>query len=204
MNRIASTFLAIAMLSCVTIAGEFNSVLSVGDTAPSWDALPTTGGETLAMDQLSESDVIVLAFICNSCPYAIDVEDRLIKLHRDYNERRVTVVAVNVNTIEADAMPAMIEKAKQKAFPFVYLYDASQRIAKDYGAKYTPQFFVVNKDRKVIYMGAMDDSPDGKEVTKPYVRNAIDAALAGESVTVSETVPIGCRIRVKRLRRKAR
>lgn len=185
-------------------AGEYNSVLDIGDAAPTWDALPATDGKTLAMHQLSKSDVVVLAFTCNSCPYGVDAEDRLIKLHQDYHDRSVSVVAVNVNTIEADAMPAMTQKAEQKKFPFAYLFDESQQIAKAYGAKYTPEFFVINKERKVVYMGSLDDSPDGKKVTRSFVRDAIEATLAGKAIETTETVPIGCRIRLQRERGKSR
>ena len=186
------------------VAGEFNTVLDVGDPAPEWSDLPTTEGTNSSLKDLSDSKVVVLAFTCNSCPYAIDAEERLIALSKDYAEKSVTVIAVNVNTIEEDAMPAMKEKAKEKEFPFAYLYDESQQIARDYGAKYTPQFFVLDADQKVAYMGAMDDSPDGRNVTKPYLRNAVDEILAGKPVTVSETVPIGCRIRMERQRRSRR
>lgn len=185
-------------------AGEFNSVLDIGDPAPKWSELPTTADTNLSLKDLSDSKVVVVAFTCNSCPYAVDVEDRLIALTKDYAEKSVTVIAVNVNTIEDDAMPAMKEKAKEKGFPFAYLYDDSQQIARDYGAKYTPQFFVLDADRKIAYMGAMDDSPDGRNVNKPYLRNAVDELLAGKPVTVSETVPIGCRIRMERQRRSRR
>jgi peroxiredoxin len=202
MIRTFRSFVAILLVTGWVNAGEFNSVLDIGDTAPAWSALPATDGKSVAMDQLADAKVIVLAFICNSCPYAVDAEDRLIKLHQDFHDQSVAVVAVNVNKIEADAMPAMFAKANQKEFPFVYLFDESQQIAKDYGAKYTPEFFVVNQDRKVIYMGAMDDSPDGKKVTQSYVRDAIQASLTGDSVRVKETVPIGCRIRLERQRRK--
>ncbi|KLU07721.1 PPO candidate 1 [Rhodopirellula islandica] len=186
------------------IAGEFNTVLDIGDPAPEWNELPSTDGKKSSLTQWSDSKVVVLAFTCNSCPYAIDAEERLIALTKDYAERSVSVIAVNVNTIEEDAMPAMKEKAKEKQFPFAYLYDESQQIARDYGAKYTPQFFVLDADRKIAYMGAMDDSPDGRNVTQPHLRNAIDEVLAGKPVTVSETVPVGCRIRMERQRRSRR
>ncbi|PHQ35519.1 thioredoxin family protein [Rhodopirellula bahusiensis] len=185
-------------------AGEFNTVLDIGDPAPEWSELPTTAGETSSLKDLSDSKFVVLAFTCNSCPYAVDAEKRLISLTKDYAEKSVSVIAVNVNTIEDDAMPAMKVKAAEKSFPFAYLYDESQQIARDYGAKYTPQFFLLDADRKIAYMGAMDDSPDGQKVTQPHLRNAIDEVLAGEPVTLSETVPVGCRIRMERQRRSRR
>ncbi|MCG8649137.1 MAG: thioredoxin family protein, partial [Pirellulales bacterium] len=138
---------------------------------------------------------------CNSCPYAVDVEDRLIALEKDYASRGVALVAINVNKVKKDLLPAMKETAEDKGFKFPYLFDESQQIAKDYGAKYTPEFFVLNQQRKVVYMGSLDDSPDGKNVAKRYVRAAVDAVLSGEQPAVSETVPIGCRVRFERQRR---
>lgn len=184
-----------------TAAGEFNSVLDIGDPAPRWSELPTTDGNTSSLQDLREAKVIVLAFTCNSCPYAVDVEQRLVELAKHYADSSVAVVAVNVNTIEEDAMPAMKAKATDRSFPFTYAFDETQQIARDYGAKYTPEFFVLDQRRRVAYMGSLDDSPDGRKVTQPHVRNAIDALLAGEAISVTETVPVGCRIRMERERR---
>ena len=192
----------LGMVSAVSAdAGEFNSVLSIGDQAPVWNALPSASGRTLSMDDIGDAKVIVLVFTCNSCPYAIDIEDRLIRLHRDYAAKSVSLVAVNVNTIVDDALPAMKDKATERGFEFEYLYDQSQQIAKDYGAKYTPEFFVIGRDRKIAYMGSMDDSPDGESVSQRYVDQAIQACLEGGTPSVQETVPIGCRIRMQRQRR---
>lgn len=197
--------IALVLLGMVTAmvaqAGEFNSVLRIGDKAPVWNALPSASGKTLSLDDFADAKVIVLAFTCNSCPYAIDVEDRLIGLHRKYAAKSVALVAVNVNTIDDDALPAMKDKATERGFEFEYLYDQSQQIAKDYGAKYTPEFFVIGPDRNVAYMGSMDDSPDGTMISKRYVEQAIKACLDGDTPSVQETVPIGCRIRMHRQRR---
>ncbi len=182
-------------------AGEFNSVLDIGDPAPHWTNLPTTDGKTSSLGDLREAKVIVVAFTCNSCPYAVDVEQRLIELTKHYADSSVVVVAVNVNTIEDDAMPAMKAKAKAESFPFTYAFDDTQRIARDYGAKYTPEFFVLDQRRRVAYMGSLDDSPDGRNVTQRYVQNAIDGLLAGKAFSVTETVPVGCRIRMERQHR---
>ena len=96
----------------------------------------------------------------------------------------------------------MKKKVEEKGFKFPYLFDESQQIAKDFGAGFTPEFFVLNKDRKVVYMGAFDDSPNADKVKTQHVENAVAAALAGKSPAVIETVPIGCRIRIERRRRK--
>lgn len=158
-------------------------------------------GQAHSRSDLDDAKVVVVAFICNSCPYAVDVEDRLIWLHENYSPRGVAVVTINVNTIDEDAIDAMKQKADQRSFAFDYLYDPTQNIAKEFGAMTTPQFFVLGSDRKIVYMGSMDDSPDGKSITRRYVAEAIDAALQDAAPEIGETVPIGCLIRYAREKR---
>ncbi|QDS90325.1 thiol-disulfide oxidoreductase [Rosistilla ulvae] len=185
-----------------TSAGEFNQVLSVGDAAPTWNDLPGIDGSAHGLDDWKQAEVVVVAFTCNSCPYATDVEQRLIALTKDYEDHGVAVVAINSNKVPDDELPAMKERAAMAKFNFPYLSDPTQQTAKAYGAITTPEFYVLDKERRIVYMGAMDDSPDGKQIEHPYVRQAIDAALTGGKPAVAETVPIGCRIRFPRVRRK--
>ena len=199
---IAMTVLLTVSIGGVSMAGEYNQVLNIGDSAPQWNELPGTDGESHSSDDLKKSKSVVVVFTCNSCPYAVDVENRLIALHEKYSTKGVSLIAINVNKVDDDLMPAMREKADEKGFQFAYLFDETQKIAKDFGAKYTPEFFVINGDRRVVYMGAMDDSPDGKNVSRRYVESAVDAVLSGKTPEVTETVPIGCRIRMERERRK--
>ena len=189
------------MLQSNVAAGEFNPVLDIKDPAPKWAALPATDGKRYAFDDFKEKDVLVVAFTCNSCPYAVDYEDRLIAFSRKIKDSKVGFVAINVNKVEEDLLPAMKQRAKEKGFNFPYLFDETQEIAKKYGAGYTPEFFVLNKERQVIYMGAMDDSPDADKVKVRYVDLAIQAAQAGKLPAKQETIAIGCRIRIERKRR---
>ncbi|MFG0263490.1 MAG: thioredoxin family protein [Novipirellula sp. JB048] len=202
------SFTMLAALLCCppsTQAGEFNATLDIGDDAPAWEQLPGTDDQAHSLADLKAFDVVVVAFTCNSCPYAVDVEDRLIALQQRFAAQKVAIVAINVNKIEADLLPAMKQRATEKRFNFQYLFDASQQIAKEFGAKSTPEFFVLGRDRKLVYMGAFDDSPDGRNVTQPYVARAVEAALSGENPSLSETAPIGCRIRFERnLRKRSR
>lgn len=181
-------------------AGEFNKVLTVGDPAPAWKDLEGTDGNKHSLADLANKDVVVVAFTCNSCPVAVGYEDRLIAFARKHAtpESKVAVVAVNVNTIPDDRLPKMKERAEKKKFPFPYLYDPSQQIAKAYGATYTPEFFVLNKERKVVYMGAMDDKSEAKDATASFLEPAVAAALAGRSPDKGETLARGCRIRFER------
>ncbi|MDA1164007.1 MAG: thioredoxin family protein [Planctomycetota bacterium] len=185
-------------------AGEFNPVLSIGDKAPEWKELPGVDGKKHSLSDLKKQDVVVLVFTCNSCPYAVDYEDRLIAFSKKYfaPDSKVAIVAVNVNKVEEDLPPKMKEKAAAKEFHFPYLFDESQLIAKVYGAGFTPEFFVLNRDREIVYMGAMDDSPNADKVKRRYVEEAVAAALGGKLPEIRESVPIGCRIRIERTRRK--
>ncbi|OYP33783.1 thioredoxin family protein [Rhodopirellula sp. MGV] len=204
---VTSAFAILVVLSVdsqPSIAGKYNSVLNIGDKAPTWKDLPGTDGKTHSSDQLENAKATVVVFTCNSCPYALDAEDRIIEFTKQYTPKGVSVVAINVNKVEEDLLPAMTERAKEKSYPFTYLFDESQQVAKDFGAKYTPEFFVLDADYKLVYMGAFDDSPDGDAVNEHYVRDAVDGILQAKKIDVTETVPIGCRIRLERERRRRR
>jgi peroxiredoxin len=185
----------------VTCAGEYNPVLSIDDSAPTWKDLPGVDGQKHSSADLAKSKAIVLVFTCNSCPYAIDYEKRIIALTKQFASQGVAVVAVNVNKIPEDSLDEMTARATSQGFNFAYLYDNSQQIARDYGATYTPEFFVLDQQRKIAYMGALDDSPAVDKVQEQFVVNALTALLAGERPKVTETVAIGCRIRLERKRR---
>jgi peroxiredoxin len=182
--------------------GEFNKTLSPGDAAPAWKDLPGTDGQKHSLADLKKFDVVVVVFTCNSCPIAIDYEPRILAFHQKHcgPEAKVTLVAINVNTIKEDNLPEMIKRAAKKKYGFAYLYDESQEIAKKFGATSTPEFFVLNKDRQVTYLGAMDDAGPPNEATVNYLEEAVKATLAGEKPKVAETLPRGCKIRWNRPR----
>ncbi|HUG66205.1 MAG TPA: thioredoxin family protein [Pirellulaceae bacterium] len=185
----------------VTSAGEYNPVLSIGDPAPGWKDLPGVDGQKHSSADLEKSKAIVLVFTCNSCPYAVDYEKRIIALTEQFASRDVAVVAVNVNKVPEDSLDEMRARAASQGFNFAYLYDDSQQIARDYGATYTPEFFVLDQQRKIAYMGALDDSPAADKVQEQFVVKALTALLDGQRPKVTETVAIGCRIRLERKRR---
>lgn len=187
-----------------TLAGEYNEVLSIGDKAPDWKDLPGVDGKKHSLADLADKKVVVLVFTCVSCPTAADYEDRIQELTRHYaaSKAPVAVVAVSVNRVEEDTLPALTKRAAEKDFQFTYLHDESQKIARDYGAIFTPEFYVLDRDRKVVYMGAMDDATDPKAVKATYVRDAVDAVLAGAMPSVTETIARGCRVRYARERRR--
>lgn len=191
------------VLAASTKAGEFNEVLNIGDAVPTWKDLPGTDGKLHSLSDYKDRDVVVLVFTCASCPTAVDYEDRINDLAKRFggDKGKVAVVAVCVNRVKGDTLADLTERAKQREFAFDYLHDESQKIAKDYGAIFTPEFYVLNRDRKLVYMGAMDDHSDATKAQKSFVEAAINATLKGETPTVKETIARGCRVRYARERK---
>ncbi len=183
------------VLSVCCVAAEYNTTLDVGDAAPDWGALVGTDEETYRLSDFGDKELIVVVFTCNTCPVAVDYEGRMIALQKDYNAKGVQVVAINVNTNDGNDYEAMKVRAAEKQFNFPYLYDETQQSARDFGATVTPHVFVLDKDRKVAYMGAFDDHRDESKVENHHVRTAIDQLLDGKTPQVTETRQFGCGIK---------
>ncbi|HJZ59981.1 MAG TPA: thioredoxin family protein [Gemmataceae bacterium] len=178
--------------------GKYNKVLGIGDKAPAWKDLEGVDGKKHSLADLKDKDVVVVVFTCNSCPVASGYEDRIIAFAKDHAgpDTKVALVAINVNTNKDDALPAMKARAEQKKFNFPYLFDPTQQIARDYGAVFTPEFFVLDKDRKVAYTGAMDDKAPPNTPSAVYLEPAVKAVLAGKPAPTAETsAAAGCRIK---------
>lgn len=186
--------------------GQFNPDKNIGDQAPAWIDLLGTDGEKHSLQDLAKYQAVVVVFTCNSCPYAVDYQNRINDFAKKYQgeDAKVAVVAINVNAVPADTLEKMKERAAEEEFVFPYLYDESQQIAKDYGAGRTPEFFVLNQERKIVYMGAFDDNTKVAEVKKHYVADAVDAVLTGGKVAVAETAPVGCAIRWAKEKRRTK
>jgi peroxiredoxin len=187
-------FVLLAMFMVVLAGRSDAATLTIGAAAPGFAGLAGTDGKSHSLADYKDAKLLVLVFTCNHCPVAKAYEDRLIALQRDYGAKGVQVVAVNVNNLPADRMPEMEKRAKQKGFNFPYLYDPSQKIGHRYGAAVTPHVFVLDNDRKVAYIGAIDDSMQAKEVKSRYLRNALDSLLEGKKPTVATTRQFGCGI----------
>jgi peroxiredoxin len=197
MIRFLFAAVLLALAASHAAAGKFNKKLNVGDPAPTWDKLEATDGKKYAFADFKDKDVLVVVFTCNSCIVAEGYEERLTAFAAECNkaDSKVGFVAINVNTGKADALPAMKERAARRKFGFTYLYDPSQKTATAYGANFTPECFVLNKDRKVVYMGAFDDKPEGTPKAH-HVADAVKAALAGKAATTAETsAAAGCKIK---------
>lgn len=193
-----------ASLERAALAGAYNPVLNVGDKAPEWKDLPGIDGKKHSLADLKSSDVVVVCFTCNSCDSATDYEDRIVALAKKYADpkSKVAFVAVNVNKIPEDNLANMKKRAETKKFPFAYVFDETQKIAKDFGATFTPEFFVLDKNRKIAYMGGLDDSSNAKLAKNNYLEAAIESVVKGQKPKTAETVAIGCMIRYERERRK--
>jgi peroxiredoxin len=199
------TTLALSLMLLATrlaTAGTYNQVLNIGDPAPAWEILPGVDGQPHSLAELKDKPVVVVVFTCNSCPVAVEYEDRINAFAKQHAgpDGKVALVAINCNKLEADLLPAMQARAKAKGFVFPYLSDVSQKTGRAYGAFRTPEFFVLDRDRKVVYMGAMDGF--GETAGTNYLEAAVTAALAGKTPETTETIARGCAIRYARERRK--
>ena len=203
-RRTCTNVIAMCALSAIVADGVcVAEVIEIGSVAPAWCDLPGTDGRTYSMSDYADATVIVLIFTCNGCPYAVDYEDRIIALQTRYKDSvsGVQVVAINSNAASADSIEKMKVRSAAKKFNVPYLRDESQGVAESYGAVYTPEFFVLNGKRELVYRGAMDDNTDSAQVKVQYVALAVDSALKGERPAITEVGARGCAIRRKRRRR---
>jgi len=201
MIRFATALLVAAgmALASPALAGEFNKKVSIGDAAPAFTSLEGVDGKMHSLADYKDKDVLVVVITCNHCPVAVAYEDRIIAFAKKYAsdaKSKVGLVAINVNNLDADKLPKMKERAKEKGFNFPYLYDASQKIGRELGASVTPEFFVLNKERKIVYMGAMDDNQNNPKVN--YLEPAVEATLKGETIKTKETRARGCSVKYEK------
>ena len=173
--------------------------LKLGYQAPNF-LLKATDGNTYSLESFRDKRAIIVMFSCKHCPYVQAYEDRIIELQGFY-KKYIQIVAVNSNEDDnypEDSFEKMIERAKTRAFNFLYLRDDTQEVAKAYGATHTPEIFLFNEERKLVFHGKIDDNwQDPKSVKSMYLRNALEDLLSGKQVAVPETFTIGCTIKWK-------
>ncbi len=173
--------------------------VTLGTEAPQFD-LPGVDGQNHSLDSYGEAEALVLVQSCNHCPYVQAWEDRLSAIARDYAGLGVRVVAVNSNDASShpeDSFGEMQKRASAQGFPFDYLYDEPQAVARELAAERTPEVFVYDRERRLVYHGAIDDSRDEEGVSQRYLRDSLDALLAGHEPAVSETPAVGCTVKWK-------
>ena len=175
--------------------------LKVGDKAKTF-TLKNIDGKMVSLEQGAGANGAIVVFTCNHCPFSKMYEDRIISLHKQFAPKGYPVIAINPNDpkkVPEDNFENMVARAKEKGFPFAYLNDKTQEIAKAYGAARTPHVFVVTKGKAgmvVSYIGAIDDNAnEPKEVTTKYVEAAINNLLSGKKPEPEKTKAIGCTIK---------
>jgi len=178
------------------------TTIAIGESAPSFE-LPDTEGATHALggDGETPAPASVVVFTCNHCPYALAWHDRLLAVARDYADRGVRTLLINSNDAERyprDSVDAMRERVRAEGgWPAPYLHDADQSVARAYGAKTTPDVFVIAADSAIAYRGAPDADHGDPGLDAAWLRAALDDVLAGRPVDLAETKPVGCSIKWK-------
>ncbi|MFA0961940.1 thioredoxin family protein [Roseivirga sp. BDSF3-8] len=195
-------FVCIAGLMAFTAAGDKDGY-KVGDIARDFK-LKNIDGEMVSLSDYSDAKGYIVVFTCNHCPYAKMYEQRIIELHNKYADQGYPIVAINPNDPvkqPQDSYENMQKRAKEKDYPFAYLVDETQEIARTYGAAYTPHVFLLKKEgnkNRVAYIGAIDNNyKNAEEADVKYVEAAVDNLLAGEGVQTKQAKGIGCTIKWK-------
>ena len=172
--------------------------LQISDRAPDF-RLPATDGRTYALSDFAGDPVLIIFFTCNHCPYVIGSDEATRRTAKKYADRGVRFVAINsnsANTYAEDDFPHMVERMREQKFPWIYLHDATQEIARAYGALRTPHFYVFDRSRKLIYTGRAVDNPRQAEKAKTNeLERALEDHLSGKPVSEPVTNPIGCNVK---------
>lgn len=177
------------------------TTLSLGSTAPDFNLI-STDGNTYSLNSLASQKLLIIVFSCNHCPYVQAYEDRIIALQEDFKDT-LQVVAISSNDVISypeDSLEEMKKRASARKFNFPYLWDEDQSTAKAYGATHTPEIFLFDSERKLIFHGKVDDNwQDESAVKNKFLRNAIDENLSDKKISVPETFTIGCTIKWKKI-----
>jgi peroxiredoxin len=182
------------------MAKTLSTMLELGTAAPDFSLPDVVSGETLSSGDFADKKGLLVMFICRHCPFVKHVEQELAQIGIDYESKDVGIVAISANDpaeSSDDAPESLKEMARQLGFKFPFLYDESQATAKAYSAACTPDFFLFDRSRQLVYRGQLDDSrPDsGKPVTGKDLRAALDAVLSDRAVNPDQRASIGCNIK---------
>jgi len=172
--------------------------LDIGAKGPDF-TLKGVDGKTHGLSDYADKKALVVIASCNHCPTVIQYEDRMIQIQKDYAGKGVQLIAINGNETDGhptDSFDHMVKRAKEKNFNFPYLRDDSQDIVRAYGATRTPEVFLLDASRKLVYHGRIDDNADNPSKAKRHdLRAALDEVLAGKPVSVPKTTPVGCTVK---------
>jgi peroxiredoxin len=181
------------LLAALCIAARAD--VAPGDKAPEFE-LFGVDYTYHSLERYAEAEAIVVVFTCNHCPVAQAYEDKLIAIAKAYQPRGVQFVAANPNPadmVAADGFPQMVERAEEKGFPFPYVYDETQKVARAYGATVTPHVFVVNAEGTIVYTGAVDN----RHAEPDYLTDALEDVLAGREVAKPTSAQFGCSVKYR-------
>lgn len=199
-SQIGKLLLALFTITLISAVPPVEDGYKVGDQAADF-SLKNVDGSMVSLASMKGVNGYIVIFTCNTCPYSEMYEDRIIALHNKYAPEGFPVVAINPNDPEVkagDDFASMQVRAREKKFPFKYLFDEGQKVYPQFGATRTPHVFLLDANRYVRYIGAIDDNAqDASAVTIKYVENAIASMKAGNMPDPSETKAIGCTIKVK-------
>jgi peroxiredoxin len=177
---------------------ENTFTLRLGAPAPDFD-LPATDGNNYSLSELTGGKALVVFFTCNHCPYVRGSDEDTRRIVEKYQRHGIEFVGINsnsVNTNEGDSFDAMVDRMRLERFPWIYLHDETQAVAKAYGALRTPHFFVFDTNGILVYTGRAIDKPrDYTQATEHDLENALDALLSGKPITTPLTNPIGCNVK---------
>ena len=181
-----------------------STMVALGTTAPDFDLPDTVSGKNCSLKNVKGRFATVIMFICNHCPFVKHVNHELVKLANDYKKRGIGFAAISANDVinhPDDSPELMVKVANQLQYPFPYLYDESQKVAKAYDAACTPDFFIYDKALRLVYRGQLDDSRPGNEIalTGKDIRNALDCIINDQPVSEQQKASIGCNIKWKRI-----
>lgn len=179
-----------------------SKMIPLGTHAPDFRLPDTTTNRQVSLDDFPNARGFLVMFICNHCPFVQHLQGALAQLGRDYSDKPLAIVAISSNDVSSqpeDSPQKMAETAARVGYTFPYLYDESQEVARAYGAACTPDFFLFDAERRLVYRGQFDDSRPGndKPVTGADLREAIDAVLSGQPVPQDQKPSIGCNIKWK-------
>jgi peroxiredoxin len=177
-----------------------SNMLPLGTKAAPFQLMDTISGKTLSLNNLKGEKGTLIFFICNHCPFVVHVNPMLIELGKVYQEKGIQFIAISSNDIEKypqDAPDVMKKVAEKEGYPFPYLYDETQDVAKAYHAACTPDFFLFNEQLELVYRGQLDDSRPGNDIplTGKDLKKAMDALLTGKTIALQQKPSIGCNIK---------
>ena len=198
--QIGKLLLAVLTITLISAVSPAYGQLKIGSQVADFK-LKNVDGTMVSLADYKDVNGYIVIFTCNTCPYAERYEDRIIELHNKYASQGYPVVAINPNdpvVKPGDDFASMIVRAKDKKFPFKYLFDEGQKVYPTFGATRTPHVYLLDANRYIRYIGAIDDSAESPDmVTVKYLENAITALKAGLNPDPAETKAIGCTIKVK-------